>query len=105
MQVSGWGSTREDMANEAVILQKVSVTTIDCGISAFQTFNPMHHFCAGTTTGSTGPAVGICTIDVGGPLAQNNMLVGIPFFHDPRACGRHPVSFLQLILIHTKFYF
>jgi len=94
IKVSGWGSTREDMGNEAVVLQRASVTTVACPASDFITFNAMHHICAGAPTGSTGPAVGICTIDVGGPLMESGgMLFGIPFFHDPRFCGRTPVSF------------
>lgn len=47
------------------------------------------HVCA--FSGEMG--VGICTNDVGGPMVLNNMLVGIPFYHDPRSCaGGHPVS-------------
>ncbi|CAG9812256.1 unnamed protein product [Chironomus riparius] len=94
--VSGWGSTREDMTNEAVILQRASVTTVACPASDFITFNPMQHICAGTPVNSTAPTVGICTIDVGGPVMADNMLIAIPFFHDPRFCGRSPDGYLRM---------
>jgi hypothetical protein len=82
------------MANEALILQRASVTIVTCPASDFITYNTMHHMCAGAAENSTG-IVGICTIDVGGPLmGPDGMLIGIPFFHDPRFCGRSPVRFL-----------
>jgi len=81
------------MTGEAVVLQRASVTTVSCPASDFITFNALHHICAGAPTNNTGPTVGICTVDVGGPLMENNMLIGISFFHDPRFCGRSPVSF------------
>jgi hypothetical protein len=49
----------------------------------------LQHVCAGMVNS----AIGICTNDVGGPMVLNNMLVGIPFYHDPRFCaGWQPVS-------------
>jgi len=82
------------MSNEPVVLQRTSVTTVPCPTSDFITYNMNHHICAGAPIGSTGPTVGICTVDVGGPFVAENMLIGIPFFHDPRFCGRSPVSFV-----------
>ncbi|KAL7015784.1 hypothetical protein ACKWTF_016675 [Chironomus riparius] len=91
--VSGWGSTREDMANEAVILQRASVVTVSCPASDFITFNNNQHICAEAPTGSSGA---ICTIDVGGPLIADNMLIAISFFHDPRFCGRSPDGYIRI---------
>lgn len=81
---------------EAVILQRTSVRSVACPASDFITFNPMHHICAVGSDNST--AGGICTIDVGGPLVDGNMLIAIPFFHDPRFCGRSPVSLCLIFL-------
>lgn len=50
-------------------------------------FSAINHICAGDPTGNNEPAVGICTTDVGGPLVLDNMLIGIPFYYDPRGCG------------------
>lgn len=79
-QISGWGATTADKTVQPVHLQVASVTTINCTINDFITFTN-DHICAG------GSGVGICTNDVGGPMVLNSMLVGIPFFHDPRVCG------------------
>jgi len=79
-QISGWGATTADKTVQPVHLQVASVTTINCTINDFITFNN-DHICAG------GSGIGICTNDVGGPMVLNSMLVGIPFFHDPRVCG------------------
>ena len=81
------------MTVESIILQRATVTTVACPTSDFMTFNTLHHICAGRADNSSGPVVGICTIDVGGPLVDGTMLFAIPFFHDPRFCGRSPVRF------------
>jgi hypothetical protein len=81
--VSGWGATREDKTGDSVTLQSAMVTTGPCENTEFMTFAPPNHFCAG----SSDPTTAICTRDVGGPLVLDGHLIGIPFYHDPRACG------------------
>jgi len=98
-KVSGWGAVNSDKTGEPAILRRVSVTTGPCVNTEFMTFNNVNHFCAGAPTNDTRPLVGICTSDVGGPLVVNNLLIGIPFYHDPRACGQF------LVNIQKKFYF
>jgi len=86
LQVSGWGAINNNATNN-LFLQKVDVTTGPCVDTEFMTFSPIHHICAGNPAESKEPVVGVCTTDVGGPLVSNNMLIGIPFYHDPRGCG------------------
>lgn len=82
IQISGWGATAQDKTNEAVHLQVATVIVQQCFDSEFMSFT-LQHVCA-----SMGDhMVGICTNDVGGPMVLNNMLVGIPFYHDPRICA------------------
>lgn len=91
-KVSGWGAVHENKTGESSMLQLVYVTTSPCVNTEFITYNTANHFCAGSPANNTGPLIGICTTDVGGPLVLNNLLIGIPFHHDPRACGRFLVS-------------
>jgi len=65
------------------------VTTGPCVDTEFMTFTASNHFCAG----GTDPIAAICTRDVGGPLVLDGVLIGIPFYHDPRACGVFLVRF------------
>jgi len=57
----------------------------------------LQHVCAGMDDS----VIGICTNDVGGPMVLNNMLVGIPFYHDPRICA----SWLPVRIFSNHFFF
>ncbi|XP_070492355.1 chymotrypsin-2-like [Chironomus tepperi] len=96
-QISGWGATMQNKTAEATQLQVASVITQSCINSEFMTFT-LQHVCAGINDS----AIGICTNDVGGPMVLNNMLVGIPFFHDPRACATwQPDGYLRVSSYRT----
>ncbi|KAL7015785.1 hypothetical protein ACKWTF_016676 [Chironomus riparius] len=85
--VSRWGALDKNATQHSVFLQKVDVSTGPCIDTKNMTFSAINHICAGNYEENQEPTVGICTTDVGGPLVLNNMLIGIPFYHDPRGCG------------------
>ncbi|KAL7042930.1 hypothetical protein ACKWTF_001334 [Chironomus riparius] len=97
VQISGWGATTANKTDEAVHLQVASVIVQSCFDSEFMTFT-LQHVCAGMGDAE----IGICTNDVGGPMVLNNMLVGIPFYHDPRFCGSwQPDGYLRITSYRT----
>ena len=65
-------------------MRRATITTGPCVDTEFMTFLIASQFCAG----GSDPTAAMCTRDVGGPLVRDGLLVGIPFYHDPRACGR-----------------